>query len=25
VLSRLVEMCYVVDMEGQDYRQFLIS
>ncbi len=25
VLSRLVEMCYVVDMQGQDYRQFLIS
>ncbi len=25
VLSRLVEMCYVVDMQGQDYRQFLLS
>jgi DNA replication protein DnaC len=25
VLSRLVEMCYIVDMQGQDYRQFLIS
>lgn len=25
VLSRLLEMCYVVDMQGQDYRQFLIS
>lgn len=25
VMSRLVEMCHVVDMQGQDYRQFLIS
>jgi DNA replication protein DnaC len=25
VLSRLVEMCYVVPMNGQDYRQFMIS
>lgn len=25
VLSRLVEMCYVVDMQGRDYRQFLLS
>ncbi|MBT4609109.1 MAG: ATP-binding protein [Gemmatimonadetes bacterium] len=25
VLSRLVEMCYVVPMDGQDYRQFMIS
>ena len=25
ILSRLVEMCYVVDMEGQDYRAYLRS
>jgi DNA replication protein DnaC len=25
VLSRLFEMCHVVDMKGQDYREFLIS
>ena len=25
VLSRLVEMCYVVDMEGQDYRSYMLS
>ena len=25
VLSRLVEMCYFVDMQGQDYRSYLLS
>ncbi len=25
ILSRLVEMCYVVDMEGQDYRSYMES
>ena len=25
IYSRLVEMCYLVDMNGEDYRQFLLS
>jgi DNA replication protein DnaC len=25
VFSRLVEMCFLVDMQGQDYRKFLLE
>ncbi|MEE2658141.1 MAG: ATP-binding protein [Candidatus Latescibacterota bacterium] len=25
ICSRLIEMCYVVDMQGQDYRQYMLS